>query len=128
MAYGDNAGLQVPGLLAGENLAAKQFYFVKLASTAGEVVVCNATTDVALGVLQNAPADGEPAEVRAVGVTKVVCGSTAVTAGALVGWNAESQANVRTATGSRFAGVAIEASSADGDIIPMLLTGVSRGA
>ena len=128
MAYGDNQSLGIPGLLAGAALTTKQYYFVKLASTAGEVVTCDATTDVAIGVLQNNPADGEPAEVRALGVTKVVCSSTAVTAGSLIGWNAEGQAENRTQTGSRFAGVALAASSTDGDITSILLTGVSRGA
>jgi len=125
MAYGGNQ-IKIPGLLAGASLTAKQFYFVKLASTAGEVVVVNATTDHAIGVLQNAPADGEPAEIAALGVTKVVCASTAVTAGSDIGWNAEGQANNRSAAGSRSAGTALVASSSDGDIVEILLHGYWR--
>ena len=128
MAYGDSRGLQITGLLAGANLSAKQYYWVKAASTAGEVVAVSATTDVAIGILQNAPEDGQAADVQSVGVSKLVAGSTAVTFGALVGWNAEGQANVRTQTGSRYAAQALEASSADGDIITVSLVGFSRGA
>lgn len=125
MAYGGNQ-IKIPGLLAGASLTAKQFYFVKMASTAGEVVVCNATTDHAIGVLQNAPADGEPAEICAIGVTKVVCSSTAVTAGSDIGWNAEGQANNRSAAGSRSAGTALVTSTTDGDIVEILLHGYWR--
>ena len=126
MAYGDSNAIQITGLLAGADLSAKQFYFVKLASTAGEVVVCNATTDHAIGVLQNDPADGEPAEIVGLGVTKVVCSSTAITAGSDIGWNAEGQANNRSAAGSRSAGTALVASAADGDIATIFLHGYWR--
>lgn len=126
--YGSSNQIGIPGLLAGANLAAKQYYWVKCASTAGEVVVVSATTDVALGILQNAPADGEPAEVVSHGVSKLVCGSTAVTFGSAVGWNAEGQGNSRTNNGSRFSAIAIEASATDGDIIAVSLQGFSRGA
>ena len=126
MAYGDSNALQIPGLVATGDLSSKQYYFVKMASTAGAVKVCAATTDHPIGVLQNDPTDGQPAEIVALGVTKVMCGSTAVTVGADIGWNAEGQANVRTAAGSRSAGTAIEASSADADIVSILLHGYWR--
>lgn len=126
MAYSSSNNVRLTGLLAGADLSAKQFYAVKLASTAGEVVVCNATTDHALGVLQNAPADGEPADIMTQGISKMVANSTAVTAGSDVGWSAEGQAASRSAAGSRQFGTALESSSSDGDIISVSLTGYWR--
>ena len=62
--------ITIPGLVAGASLTAKQYYFVKL-SAANTVIVCSATTDVPIGVLQNAPASGAAATVCVQGVTKV---------------------------------------------------------
>lgn len=126
MAYGSTNEIQITGLLAGADLSSKQYYFVKMASTAGEVVACSATTDHAIGILQNDPADGEAALVKAIGVSKVVCASTAVTVGSDVGWSAEGQAASRSAAGSRAMGTALEASAADGDIVTVLLHGYWR--
>ena len=53
MAAGSSNEIQLVGLIAGLDLSAKQFYAVKMASTAGAVVVCNATTDHAIGVLHD---------------------------------------------------------------------------
>jgi len=129
MAYGDSNGIQIPGLIAGRSLTTKQYYFVKMsAATAGAVIIVAATTDVPVGVLQNNPAAGEPAQIQALGATKIVCGTTAVTAGAVIGWNAEGQANVRTNNGSRYAGIGLEVSDADAEIVTIFLQGFSRGA
>lgn len=117
---------QITGMVAGQNLSAKQYYFVKPASTAGAVIVVAATTDHPLGVLQNAPEAGQEAEILAIGETKVVCASTAVSFGDDIGWNAEGQANTRSAAGSRSAATALEASSSDGDIVRIFVHGYWR--
>lgn len=96
------------------DLSAKQFYFVKLDSTAGKVVVCAATTDVPIGVVQNAPAAGEEAIVCLAGVTKVNS-DAALSLGAHVGTSADGQAAAYVAgtdTTKRIVGVVLEASGA----------------
>jgi hypothetical protein len=58
-------------LVAGADLSALQYTFVKLNSS-GEAVAVAAATDVPIGVLQNAPTSGQEAEVLVVGGTKLV--------------------------------------------------------
>lgn len=93
MAY-EGAQIKVPGLKASADLSAKQYYFVKL-SGAATVDVCAAATDKPIGVLQNAPASGEEAEVCCYGVTKVSA-DAALSAGALIGTSSDGQADAKT--------------------------------
>jgi hypothetical protein len=58
-------------LVAGADLSALQYTFVKLNSS-GEAIAVAAATDVPIGVLQNAPTSGQEAEVLVVGGTKLV--------------------------------------------------------
>lgn len=125
MAYGNNQSLDLPGLLAGADLSSAQFHWVKLASTAGEVVACNATTDHAIGILQNDPTDGQAAEVRVLGVSKLVGGGS-ISAGNDVGWNSTSRGAARSAAGSRSAATAVETVTTDGDILTVVLHGYWR--
>lgn len=81
--------------IAGGDLSAKQYYFVKI-SADNTVVICAAATDVPIGVLQNAPASGGVAEVCMVGVTKVNS-DAALTAGNRIGTAADGQADAKTA-------------------------------
>lgn len=60
---------------AAEDLSNDQYRFVVL--DAGKVRrPDHATTDIALGILQNAPAAGEAASVRLIGISKVQFGET----------------------------------------------------
>ncbi len=59
---------------AAEDLSDDQYRIVCLSS--GKVQRPNASTDIPLGVLQNAPASGEAASVRLIGVSKIVLGET----------------------------------------------------
>lgn len=70
-------------LVAAEDLSAKQYNFVKL-NSAGAAVAVAATTDKAIGILQNDPSAGQEAEVLIVGGSKLVAGG-AVSTNALVG-------------------------------------------
>jgi len=70
-------------LVAGGDLSAQQYKFVKLNSS-GQVVVCAAITDRPIGVLQNDPTSGKVAQVLVSGGTKLVLGGT-VAAAASVG-------------------------------------------
>ncbi len=61
--------------VAGADLSALQYTFVKQNSS-GQVVAVAAATDVPIGVLQNAPTSGQEAEVLVTGGTKLKAGAT----------------------------------------------------
>ena len=109
-------------LEAGQDLSAKQFFFVSIAAD-GQV---DPTGDGlhADGVLQNDPAAaGRAAEVAILGITKVVCGGV-VTAGGPVASDAAGEA-VDAASGDVILGTALE-TGADGEVISILFQ--PRGA
>ena len=85
---------KIPGLVAGENLAAAQYRFVKLSAN-NTVVRCDAITDVPIGVLQNAPAAGDAAEVLAIGVSKVRVGAGNIVANNIIGTDRDGHADVK---------------------------------
>jgi hypothetical protein len=70
-------------LVAGADLSALQYTFVKLNSS-GQAIAVAAATDLPIGILQNAPTSGQEAEVLVVGGSKLVLGGT-VAAAAVVG-------------------------------------------
>jgi len=73
-------------LVAGADLSAAQYKFVKLNSS-GQAIAVAAATDLPIGVLQNAPTSGQEAEVLVSGGTKLVLGGT-VNAAGVVGTSA----------------------------------------
>lgn len=112
----------IPGLVAGADLsaAANQFKVVKLATTAGQVVLAASSVLTQAFVLMNTPALGEAAEVACGDIVKVQAG-TAVSIGAQLGVNTTSRVVGHT-TDNRFTiGKALEAATANGDIIAALL-------
>lgn len=64
-------------LVAGEDLSAKQYHFVKIDNGTGKAVAVSGATDRPIGVLQNNPTSGQEAEVLIVGGTKIECGGSA---------------------------------------------------
>lgn len=109
-------------LEAGQDLSAKQFFFVSLASD-GQV---DPTGDgaSAIGVLLNDPAAaGRGAEVCIGGMTRVSAGGT-IAAGAAVASDAAGEA-VTAATGDVILGTAVTG-GADGEIISIIFQ--PRGA
>lgn len=111
-------------------LASKQFTFVKLASTAGQVVsagALNSTTALTLGpigVLMNAPAGNEEAEVAYAGIVKVKVSTSTLIIGDHIGINSTSLGNEQVRTdNTAFVAVALQASAAANDIITALLNG-----
>lgn len=125
MAYG-----QLYNTLAGfransTGLATSQFKIVKLASTAGQVVL-NATSAFAgnlVGVLQNAPGANEEAEVAFSGICKVAVATSTIVPGDVIGCNTTSKGTDGSTTdnGSRI-GKAVTVSAGTTDIITVLLT------
>lgn len=119
MAY-EAAQIKFGNLTAAADLSAKQYHFVKLTSSG--VNVCSAITDVAIGVLQNTPSSGQPAEICIFGVTKVKADGT-LAVGDRLGTSTDSQADAiaaGTAITVTVLGQAITAASA-GEISTMFL-------
>lgn len=107
---------------AGADLRTKQRYFVELANT-GKVDVCNAAADVAIGVLQNKPNSNQAANIRILGIAEVISdgSGTAIAIGDQVGPNSSGKAVKKATADYSVAGIALDASSADGTIIRVLL-------
>jgi hypothetical protein len=80
MAY-ENIGSNLPGIDAGADLTGDQFRGVVIDST-GRAVVATAGTQAIDGVLQNKPAEDEPAAIWGPGsATKVIVGTGGATRG-----------------------------------------------
>jgi len=108
---------------AENDLSAKQYYLVEI-SAANQVDVCDGSTDIAIGVLLNEPTAGHAAQVGILGRFPVVSdGTTAIAAGDNVGTDGSGKAVKKTTNNDWVIGRAMAASSADGTIIDVLLTG-----
>lgn len=113
--------ITIPALIVGGDVSSSQYHFVKAASTADTVIAVAASTDVVLGVLQDAPdASGEAAMVAGLGVTVIVAGTSLISFGNKLGPNSTGEAQTGVAN---LVGIALEAPNAAQDEIRMLLTG-----
>lgn len=121
--YGSNV-VYIGGLVATTGIT--QYSVVKHASTAGQVVVVNATTDFAIGVCQNDPAAGEVALIAAHGEVIALAGTSNLAVGELVGFNSTARVVDHTTDNRRIIGQALQASTAIGDEVRILLNGLSR--
>lgn len=113
--------IKIVTMLAGADLSAKQFCFVKRSS--GKVVACSAAGEFAIGVLMNKPdADGKPAEVALIdagGIGKVRAGGS-ITAEAAITTANDGEAAAQGATADYYCnGFALE-TGADQRIISVL--------
>ena len=109
-------------LVAGADLSAKQYTFVKVNSS-GEAIAAAAATDIPIGVLQNAPIAGQEAEVLVVGGTKVVAGA-AIGDGAQLGTGSTGKAVALVAgtdTTKYVVGTLLTESAADGNIVTAVI-------
>lgn len=110
------------GFAAGADISAKQFFCMKLHTTAGQVTVCSGATDLAIGLLQNKPAAaGRAARVAIGGISKGVAGA-AISLGAQVGTDTNGRLVAKTTDEDWVIGVALTASTASGDVIDVLMT------
>lgn len=105
--------------------AINKYYFMELStSVEGQVDEANAATDKAYGVSQqSADAAGDSVDVMITGITKVVAGA-AISLGDYVGPSSAGKAVTKSVPGQRARGIALQAASADGDIISILLVDV----
>ena len=81
-------------LVAGADLSAAQYKFVKINSS-GQAVAVAALTDRPIGILQNAPLAGQEAEVLVSGGSKIKAGSGGLDEGSIVGTDATGLAVVK---------------------------------
>lgn len=113
----------IPGLTAGASFASGQYKVVKFASTANAVIAVAATTDVAIGVIQNDAASGEAALVAYDGIVLCLAGAADLAAGENVGYNTTGQV-VDHVTATRMSiGRTLDASTAVGDYVRVMLYG-----
>lgn len=113
----------IPGLKAGAS-ALTQYRVVKFsANTANCVVNVAATTDVAIGVVQNDPAGGGEALVQNAGEALCIAGVNDLAAGDNVGYDSTGRVVDHTTDNRLSIGRAREASTAIGDYVRVLLYG-----
>lgn len=108
--------------VAGADLSSSQYKFVELSSE-DTVTVCNAATDVPIGVLQNDPTSGQEAVVMIIGVSKVQA-DAALSVGAQIGTSADGQADAKTPgtdITEYVVGRVLQASGAAAEIISCLI-------
>jgi hypothetical protein len=126
---------EIPGMsasfVAGGDLSAKQYYFVKLNSS-GQVVIIAANTDKPIGILQNAPASGGVAEVMLYGISKVSADAD-LAIGDQVGASADGQAATYapgTDTTKYIVGEVLTANTAAAGLVSVAFNclGAGRGA
>ena len=98
-------------VIAGADMSANQYKFVKL-SADNTIVLCSGTTDDMLGVLQNKPKSGEVARVRIMGVSRILVGASPLTYGTKVGTDANGTAVAKTADKSKYLGVVVKGAGA----------------
>ena len=110
----------LPGFVASSTLATSQYKVVKLASTAGEVIVGAANTDIVLGSCYNDPAAGEAVQI-AIGPVIKVQAEASQSAGAYVCSSTTGRAKATTSANDDPFGILLEASSAAGDIVRVLV-------
>jgi len=95
---------------------------VKLDTTAGQVVVCSAITDVAIGIATEDATSGYSVTVQLFGKAKVVA-SASTSVGDQLMPTASGSGKVSTAAGAtaKSMGLGLQAAGADGDVIEVLL-------
>lgn len=121
MAY-QNPTVKIGTLVAGADLSAKQYHFVKLNSS-GAVISCAVAGEQVFGVLQNKPTSGQAAEVVVFGATKIV-GSASIAKGALVMTTNAGRAVTAATAESKIVGWMLdETAGADGEVGTIHFTG-----
>ena len=108
---------------AGKDLSSSQYYIVKHCGTGTPYAVelTSASTDKAIGILQNKPKMNEAATVRLAGTSKIVS-STPIAEGEYIMSDASGKAECHPADLDIVIAQALEPAAADKDIIEVLIT------
>lgn len=109
-------------LKAAVDLSTHQFKAMKVSGAWG-CTLAAAATDRCIGVLQNKPQANQAAQIRVLGVSKMISdgSGTAIAAGDLVGPNASALAVKKATADFNAMGISLDASAALGVIIPVFL-------
>ena len=105
--------------IAGADLSAKQFHFVKFGAAEDTVIACSVNDEKAIGVLMNAPASGERAEVALFGGGALLKLAATITRGDLVATNTNGEGKAVAAAG--YANAEAMQSGVSGDVIAVML-------
>jgi hypothetical protein len=113
----------IPGLTANSDLSAKQFYGVKLLSTAGktDLISTSVLVSTVVGVLQNNPKSGDAAEVAVSGIAKGIAGTSLIVIGSLLAFNTTGKLVNSTTDNIQVVGKSLTKATASNDIISVLL-------
>jgi hypothetical protein len=118
--------VQTPGINIGIctaaadlSAASNQFRAVRV-TAAFAVNLTNAAGQATIGILQNKPASGQPADIVMVGVSKAVAGA-AITVGSEVMAGADGRIITAATAGSNVIGVALEAAANANEVITVAL-------
>lgn len=129
MSYEHYGSLDIP--FEAENDMDEKYVVVVLGTNDNQVDLPGATTDTPLGVTQDTADDGQSINVRVQGVTKVVANGAfskgdqlaiAATTGRVDTVSGlDSSFDSGSATAQKPIGIALEAASGSGEIVPMLI-------
>jgi hypothetical protein len=112
--------------IAGEDLSAKQYHFVKFDSGSGkeQKIVIAGASDKTIGILQNAPTSGQAADVAMPGGGGYLAVAGAIAAGGRIKVDSAGKGVASSAEGDMICAVAdaIGANSSSGDTIPVLVS------
>ena len=100
-------------MVAAADYSAKQYRVVKVSGDY-EVTLCSSAGETAYGILQNAPVLGEVANVRDLGISRVVVGTGGITAGQL--WQTDANGAVVVAASGDAVGGRVLMGAAAGEI------------
>lgn len=109
---------EIQAFTAGADLSAYQYHLVKFGASNDAVVLCGAA-EKPLGVLMNAPASGEVAEVAVHGGAKVKIASTMSVLGGSVACTATGHG--RAAVSGEWAIGTQQDAGVSGDLIPIII-------
>lgn len=126
----DMRNSSITGTTLGGPNGSGQFLAVRL-STASDYTFALATSSLAevIGILQSKPNVGEAGDIRFVGVSKAVSGSTAITPGVDLMADTDGQlVPYSSGAGAPRCGKALNAASAVGNVFSMLVYGVGPGS
>lgn len=113
-------GVSPISFIAGGTIAAHKL--VKLDSTEGQVVVTTAISEEVVGVALKSASSGDLVPIQMFGVAKCVANGSTIVIGSEVMPEASATGKVALAAGaSNNCGLALQASSTDGDVIMVLL-------
>jgi hypothetical protein len=120
---GNPVGGKTKSFIAAADYGDTRYVFVELDSARNKVIIVNDTVATAIGVMVTSGESGSAVSVQLDG-TCWIKAQQSISKGALVGMNSNGCAITRSSDGERYMGIALEAATAYGDLIEILLLGL----